>query len=807
MRSTDWNYTLRSLWKDRGFAATVVLTLAVGIGADTAIFSVVDGILLRPLDYKQPERLASIVQQSSKFLNHTAELPINIAQLVEWQKEVKSFEGISMFRSGAFNLTGSGNPELINGAVVSANLFRLLGIAPQLGRSFADDEDLAGKDNVCVISDSLWRRRFSADSGIAGKQVTLSGRTYSIVGVLPPGFEFPRLGETGPRFGDQLEIFKPIGYRADDTVFSMGDFNYWTAVRIREGVTFERASQELNAVQAAMSARVKSETPLDETLRPLQEQMTGQVRKGLVVLMSAVGAVLLILCVNLANLALSRSVGRARDSAIRTALGASRGRLVRSAFLESAVLAGIGGALGIALAILGLRGLLAIAPLDIPRLADVRLDARVLLFALAISALTSFLFGALPALRAAASKSPVDALKAGRSQTDGKSGSLLRNTLVGAEVAMSAALLVTAGLLIASFAHLMTIDKGFDVSRVITVRVPLPYNKYTKDEQRIEFADRLVEKAQALPGVESVVLTSATPLQGETWIDMVSRDHDTRRVSELPSANIRFVTSGYFKTMRMPLRAGRDFDNHDRGRDVAVISSSLAQNLYPGQNAIGRKVHDHGKDFDIVGITVDARSTSLDKNPPHMLYVPYWLRPQWGGVLLVRTAMEPTGIANALRRVVWSLDSEVPVPEERTLEDILDRSVAQRRFQTTLMMLFAAGALALAIFGAYGVVSYGVARRQSEIGIRMALGASRGNVLGMVLRQAMTPVVIGLGIGVVAAMWIARLVASLLFGISPHDPAAFAAASIALAGAALAACMVPARRATRINPIDALRNE
>ena len=805
MPSADWKYTLRSLWKDRVFTATVVLTLALGIGANTAIFSVVDGVLLRPLDYRDPSRLVSVTQSSPKFLSGVGDLPINIAQMIEWRRQTKSFDGIALFRSSSFALTGEGQPELISGATVSASLFHVLGIEPIRGRSFLDKEDATGNDHVAVIADSLWRRRFHADPSLVGRNIMLGGRPFTVVGILPADFEFPSFGGIGPRLDANLEIFKPLGYAPDETVFDMGDFNLWSILRLRSGVSMEQASAELNSVQAAMCARLGPDAQLREQIYPLQVKMTGSVRKSLIVLMSAVGAVLLILCVNLANLALSRAVGRIRDAAIRTALGASRARLLRTAFLESGILCLAGGVLGVLFAYLGLHALIAAAPLDIPRLADVRLDARVLLFAFAISGFTAIICGTLPALRTAASDSPVDALKAGRSNTDGRAGALLRNALVGIEVALSAALLITAGLLIASFAHLMSIDRGFDVSRVLSVRVPLPYGKYSKPVQTTEFLDRLLAKVHAMPGVESAATTTATPLQGETWVDLIRRDHDDRPASQLPSANLRFISPGYFRTLHLPLRAGRDFEEHDRNHPVAVISSSLAQNLYPAGNALGRVVHDHNVDFEVIGITVDARSTSLDKNPPNMLYVPYWQRPQTSNVLLVRTAMDPAGIANAIRSAVWSLDNEVPVPEERTLEDVMDRSVAQRRFQTTLMFAFAAAALALAVFGAYGVVSYAVARRQSEIGIRMALGADRASVLSMVLRQAMTPVIVGLAAGGVAALWIGQLVASLLFEVSPRDPLAFAGASAALIAAALLACLIPARRATKINPIEALR--
>src|ERR1035438_8271859 len=366
MPSSDLKYALRSLTKDRAFSLTVILTLALGIGTNTAIFSVVDGVLLRPLAYRDPARLVSVTQTSPKFLARVADLPLNIGQFVEWRKQSHSFESISIFRASAFNLTGSGSPELVSGAVVSANLFHTLGVTPQLGRTFFDSEDLAGHDHIAIISDSLWRRRFSADPQITSRTLTLEGRSYQIAGVLPPSFELPRMGETGPRLAEQLEIFNPLGHPPDEAVFDMVDFNYWSVLRLRPGVTAERASAELNAIQTAMTAKVSSDAQLIEQLYPLQDRMTGPIRKGLIVLMSAVGAVLLILCVNLANLALGRSLAHSRDAAIRTALGANRARLLRTAFLESAILSFTGGILGMAVAWFALRALIAAAPVDIP---------------------------------------------------------------------------------------------------------------------------------------------------------------------------------------------------------------------------------------------------------------------------------------------------------------------------------------------------------------------------------------------------------------------------------------------------------
>jgi len=805
--SRDLHYAIRSLSQDRGFAAMVALSLALGIGANTAIFSLVNGVLLRPLDYREPERLVAISQASPKFLKLYPALPVNSASWLEWRKQSTSFESIGAYQNSALTLTGSGQPELITGAAVSANFFHVLGVAPRLGREFLESEDRSGQDQVVMIADSLWRRRFQADGGIVGRKIMLDGKPFLVIGVLPPDFQFPKQeDDLGRHTNGRMEIYRTLGYQPDDTVLHGGDLNYWPVARLREGVSIVRASAELNAVEAAIDSKSGPDVDFRATIVPLQDKLTGNVRESLIVLMGAVGAVLLVLCVNLANLSLARAAGHARDSAIRTALGASRGQLVRQSLMESAVLSAIGGAGGILLAYWGVRWLLAAAPIDIPRLADVHLDSRVLLFALAISLATALIFGILPALRSSASRRPFETLKAGsRTSTEGRGGINVRNILAGLEVGLSAALLVTAGLLIASFVRLTTIDKGFDVERVLAVDVSPPGARYPKPEQRTEFFQRVLDQARALPGVQSASISSYLPLQGESWVDVVKTENDTRSEAQLPATNLRFISPGYFKTLHIALRAGRDIEPGDRSQMVAVISAGLAQKLWPGLDALGRKLNDNGKLHEVVGIAADVRSTSLDKDPVNMLYIPYWQRPRFSSSILVRTGMDPAGIASALRAAIWSVDAEVPVPEERTLEQVMSESVARRRFQMLLVLLFAAAALALAAFGTYGVVAYAVTRRRAELGIRMALGAQRGDVLRMVLRQGMTPVFAGLCAGAVAALGIGQYVASLLFQVSPRDPAAFGIAAATLLAVSAAACLIPARRATRINPIDALR--
>ena len=786
----------------------VVLSLAVGIGANTAIFTLVNGVLLRPPEFPNPDRLVAITQFAPKLAKNYPALPLNIAIFAEWSKQLTSLESIGIAQANAFNLTGSGQPEQVRGAVVSASLFRVFGVKPRVGRLFTDEEDHAGREQVVILADSIWRRRFQADPGVIGRKMLLDGKPYEVVGVLPASFHFPREEKQGARYlGEGLEVYKPLGFDSGDLKIRLGDFNYWATARLKPGISPARAQAELNVVQSAIDKQIPGDFDLHATLTPLVERMVGDVRQGLVLLMAAVGVVLLVLCVNLANLSLARAAGRARESAIRTALGASRARLVRQSLVESTVLALIGGALGVALAYAGVRALLAAAPVDLPRLDEVTLDARVLLFALAISVATGLVFGVLPALRSARS-APFETLKSGsRSNTEGRGGLHVRNLLVGVEVGLSAALLVTAGLLMASFMRLMSVDKGFNVERVLAMNVSLLSSKYPKPPARSEFYDRVLQKAAAMPGVQNAALVSALPLMGETWIDIVGTEHDTRPTVELPPTNVRFVSPGYFQALRVGLRDGRDFDNRDRANKVVIISANLAQRLWGKETPIGRKLSDNGSLLEVVGVTPDFRSTNLDRDPSNMLYLPYWQRSQLGASILVRTAMDPRTLAGALRSAIWEIDGEATIPQVRTLEEVMSQSVSQRRFQMLLVLLFAGAALALAGFGTYGVLAYAVTRRTAEMGIRMALGAAQGDVLRMVLRQGMMPVIAGLVCGGAGAIAVGRYLESLLFQVSPRDPLAFAVSGVVLLGVSIAACLIPARRATRVNPIDALRFE
>ena len=804
----DIRYAFRSLLRERAFASMAVLSLAVGIGANTAIFSVVNGVLLRPLPYREPQRLVSIREVVPKLAHLYPSLPVNFSHYYEWRQHCPAFESIALLWSSSPNLTGAGEPELLNGARVSASIFRVLGVYPRLGRGFVDEEDPEGHDQVVVLSDSLWKRRFNADPAIIGRKITIDGKPNVVVGVLPAGFQFPMENDSWskPGLGSKTEILQPLGYSKDDLEEINGDYNWSAIARLRPGISRAQALAGLNVIQSRISARIPEKMDLHASMIPLQDDIVQSSRRGLLVVLGAVGAVLLILCVNLANLSLARAAGRSRESAIRTALGAGRTQLLRQALTESLVLSVLGGLLGIALAAAGVPLLLHAAPLDLPRLAEVSMDGRVLAFALLISLVTGAAFGILPALRSSRAH-PQDALKSvSYTTTENRRGVRVRNVLVAMEAAFSAALLIAAGLLTASFVRLMHVDKGFNIERVLAVRVKIPPDRYNLAQQSA-FYDRLLEKTRPLPGVLSTGLVSALPFEGETWIDLASAENDQRPMFERPMVNVRFVSPDYFRTLRIPFRAGAPFNNSQRNRPVVIVSEGTARRLWPGQDPIGRRLIHNEKPEEVVGVTADVRSTSLDKDPVLIIYVPYWQRPRLSAALLVRTAMDPLGIAAGIRDVIHQLDADVPVPPMQTLQEVMSDSVAQRRFQMMLIAIFAAAALALAGFGIYGVVSYSVTRRRTEMGIRMALGAGSGGLQRMVLWQAIRPVAAGLALGILMALAAGRALSSLLFQVSARDPLTIAAVAAVLLAVSVAAAWVPARRATRVDPMSALRFE
>ncbi|MGB6943557.1 MAG: ABC transporter permease [Bryobacteraceae bacterium] len=799
-------HAIRTLLRDRAYTAIALLTLAFGIAVNTIIFSMIDGVLLRPLAWRESGQLVVIHEIVPELAGAVPLLPVNSRHFFEWRDRSASFGALAIIVGRKFTLTRAGEPEQVAGARISANLFSMLGVQPQLGRGFLEEEDHPGHDRVAVISDALWNRKFHRDPGLVGRSITLDGAARTVVGILPSSFHFPRLeGTNVPR---KTDIFIPAAFERD-AVEWLGDFNYTVIGRLNPRVSVRRALAELDVIQASIATHFPEKVHLRAAIAPLQDQMVAPVRRGLLILFGAVGAVLLIVCVNLANLTLARVTGRRRDLAIRTALGAGRAQLVRYVLTETVCIALAGGAAGIALASQGLRAVLRYAPVDLPRLEDIHLDARVLLFATGISLLTGILMGLLPAWRAA-SADPQESLRGtSHTATEGRRGLHMRDLLVAFESAVSAVLLIAAGLFIASFVRLLNVDQGFHADRLIAVEINLPSSSYAEPKQREPYYRALVAKLQAIPGVTNAGLVSHLPLEGQDWGDFIQKDGDHRPTFEQPSADYRFCSPAYFKTMGIPLVAGRGFTAADRNRNPAVISESAARAVWPGQNPVGRKFHRANLQeppFEVVGVVRDVRE-GMAEAPVPTVYAPYWYRSRTAMVAVLRTAIDPRAAARAIRSAVWSIDPDTVIGEVRTMQNVVSDSVGQRRFQMWLITGFAASALLLACIGIYGVVSWSVSRRRNEIGIRMALGAGSGEVCRMVMGEALRPVFGGLLAGVAAALALGRVLNSLLFGVSARDPLTILSVVAVLSSVAALACYIPSRRAAQHDPLTALRHE
>ncbi|MBZ5594882.1 MAG: ABC transporter permease [Acidobacteriia bacterium] len=807
----DLRFAGRVLRKNPGFSAIAIATLALGIGANTAIFSLVDGVILRPLAYRNADRLFAVHEAVPQFSQLAPLIPVNAMHFLEWRKSMRSFEQTALVGGTTFNLTGAGEPERLPAARVSPALFPMLGIQAQLGRTFLKEEDRPGHDQVVVLNHELWQRRFAADPHVIGRKIMLDGHPYEIVGVLAAGFHFPKLSQLYAMTiaEERPQIWKPFAIR-DDELEPIGDFNYVCITRLKRGVSASQALSELNVVQARLVRQVAEKIELRAALVPLQDQITGRSRTGLQLLLAAVGAVLLIGCVNIANLLLARATGRRREIAIRTAVGASRGRLVGQMLVESLVLAGAGGAFGVALAYAAIRVIVARAPVDLARIDEVHFDARVLLFTLGISIFTGVLFGLFPAWRATQGD-PQEAMRSGsRGMTAGRASGRLRSLLVGLEVGLSAMCLIAGGLLLHSFVNLLHVDRGFEAERILTVDLNLPESRYPDLAKRVAFLRSTLERVGSLPGVTSAGVSNKLPLSGEGGNNLIGVEGTSLPMVERPLTDIRQVNPDYFRTMGIPVRAGRIFAETDRDRNVALVSAVTAARLWPGQNPIGKRFRVGAEDsplIEVTGIVGDVRGVSLNTNPSLTVYVPYWKRFYNQASLAVKTAMDPLSASSSLRVAIRQIDPELPVPAFRTMEEIVSESVAQRRFQMSLVLLFAAAAMLLASLGIYGVVSYSVAQRTHEMGIRLALGAQPGNIRRMVLGQSLLPVFLGLPAGVMASVALGRIMSTLLFGVSAWDPATLSGVAALLIAVAAAATYVPVHRATHVDPASALRYE
>jgi predicted permease len=810
----DLHYGLRVLRKSPGFTAVAVLSLALGIGANTAIFSVVNSVLLRPLAFQQPQQLCvirEIIPQLTKFY---PTFPANLPGFRVWQRELHSFENIGIADGISMDFLGRGGAIELPGAKVSSSLLDTLGAYPELGRNFRADEDPPGRDHEVILTDAFWRSEFQADPAIVGKAITLNGESFAVVGVLPVSFHFPQSSELGAltNFSPRLAFLKPLGEDASQ-IGPLGDFDYAAIGRLKPGVSLAQALSELNVVQAQIASHANEHMDLRAEIVPLASEMLGSARQGLLFLLAAVGAVLLIVCVNLANLLLARVPRRMREAAIRTALGASRARLARQMLTESVLLGILGGTLGILVALFAVSAIVSAAPPGIPRLAEVSLDSRALLFAIVISVVTAALFGVLPAWHIAHTE-PQDALKSGATNTtESRRTRSLRSSLIGLEVALSTVLLILAGLFTSSLAHLLRVDTGFSAEHVLAVDVALPLQSYSSNAASTRFYDQVLATIRALPGVRSAGWINDLPLEGEGSVSVIGLPTTNKEdVVNLPLADFRVASPDYFSTMGIPISAGRIYTEADRGRKFAVISQKVADHLWPGKDPSGQMclINWGGwKTFQVIGVVGDIRTVQMDKSPVMMVYIqdlPFD-NVALGGSIVVRIMMDPNGAASAVREAINKIDSNVPITALRPMTAVISKSVDTRRFQMLLALLFAVCALFLASLGIFGVVGYSVERRRQELGIRMALGAARQDLLRMVLRQGMTPVIVGLAAGVVAALFAGRLIGSLLFDISANDPVTLATVVIVVAAVALVACFVPARRAMRVDPIVALRYE
>jgi putative ABC transport system permease protein len=818
----DLRYGARMLLKHPGFSLIAIITLALGIGANSAIFSVVNGVLLRPLPYEEPERLVLLTEYATGF----GEMTLSYPNFTDWRAHNRVFEKIGVYNQQSYNLTGSGEVERLRAAQMSADLFDALRVKAALGRTYTNDEDKPGAALVVVLSHDLWQRRFGGDTSIIGRTLTLSDRSYTVVGVMPQGFSFP----------NRREIWVPVGPVSEQEDWrSRGRHpGLFAVARLKPGVTLEQAREDMKLVTAALEKQYPdSNGGHSATITPLLENFVSNIRQALYVLLGAVAFVLLIACANVASLTLARAASRQKELAVRVALGASRGRIVRQMLTESVLLALIGGGAGLLIAQWGVAAILTVSPAGaIPRAAEIHLDARVLLFTAAVAILTGIVFGLAPALQA--SRPDVqETLKETARAVTGRHW--LRSGMVVAEIALTLVLLVGAGLLVRSFFRLQQVNPGFATESTLSFAMSLPEKNYpdAEPDKRINFFAQIKEQIQALPGVQSVGLSSGLPLGNNSaqWsFNIVGQP--VLSLQQMPTMEFCVADVGYFETLRIPLLRGRFFNEQDNrahltpeklrgkspiGQFIAglhsiIIDEEFARRHFPGQDPIGKQVR-LGRDsrdpaLTVVGVVGRVKMEGLRNNSDRVQgYFPFRQFPMSGMLFTVRTQLPPEQLIASVRRQVQSVDATQPIYDVRTLGQIRAKSVAPERLNLMLLGVFAAIALLLALVGIYGVISWSVTQRTHEIGVRMALGARAGDVLRLVVGQGMKLVGVGVGLGVAGALLLTRLMKALLFEVSATDPLTFASIALLLVGVALAACWIPARRAARVDPLVALRYE
>jgi len=806
----DIRFGLRTITKNPGFTLVAVIALALGIGANSVIFSAVNSVLLRPLPYKDSDRLVMIWHKYPDI--NLPQASLSPPSYIEYRDMTSSFEQVAAVTNWSANLTGIDEPERIQGAQLSANFFSALGVGPALGRTFLTEEDQPGKSRVVIISHGLWQRRFGSDPNIIGRQITLDGNSYDVVGVMPRGFSFFL----------EVDIWTPLAFTSEQLAPNNHGFEYLIGIaRLKPEVTLGQAQAEMDTLADRLRQEFYDNTNWGITLVPLQEQFTGQIRPALLILLAAVGCVLLIACANVANLLLARAASRQKEMAIRAALGANRSRVIRQLLTESILLAALGGAMGLALAFVGIRLLVTGLPQDIAQFIAgwnrIGLDSSVLIFTLALSLLTGIIFGVIPSIQASRPDLNETLKDAGKGTSSGSRSHRFLNTFVVVEVAIALVLLVGAGLLIGSFLTLQEVNPGFNPEKVLTMQMSLPRTKYSEGHQFTAFYDQVLQKVSALPGVQSAGVANNIPMGRNTQnASFLIEGMQIAPGQASPHGDPHIISPDYFTAMGIPLLKGRFFNQQDTADSlaVAIIDETLAERYWPGEDPIGKRM---GAFFDrkdgqvrmreIVGVVGHTKSYGLDGKSKVQYYFPFSQRPRQDVYLAVRTSAEPSSLITAVRSAISSVDADQPIYNIKTLDEVLSDSMAQNRFSTWMLAIFAGIALLLAATGIYGVMSYSVSQRTQEIGIRMALGASRGDVLKMVIGRGMMLAAIGLSVGLAAAFGVTRLMSSLLFGVTATDLVTFISIPLVLATVALAACYIPARRATKVDPIQALRYE
>ena len=811
----DLRYGTRMLLKQPGFTAVTIITLALGIGANTAIFSVVNGLLLRPLPYHNSERLA-IIWAHSPGANVAQDWP-SPGQYSAIKSQTSVFEEIAIAQGGSANLTGNTVPERVGTVWTSSAMFSVLGAKPALGRVLLAEEDAPGKTKAAILSYAFWQRHFGGDPNVIGQNLTVDGDSYNIVGVMPADFSLSY--EVMPTVGTsaQTDVLLSLPMNAE-AMNSQGDENYNVMARLKPGVNIAEAQAELDSVVRGLEQQYPDRYPASRrfafSVTPLLDQVVGDVRPALLVLLGAVGCVLLIACANVANLLLARAAAREKEIAIRTAIGAGRRRLVRQLLTESVLLASIGGAIGLLIAVWGLDGLRWLSPSHIPRLQSIAIDGRVLAFTFAVVLLTGILFGLAPAMRASRVNLSATLKEGGRSLV-GSGNHRLRNLLVVAEVALSLMLLIGAGLLIRSFGRVQQVEPGFVAQNVLSMRLSVAGTTYEKQPRRMSFYQQLWDRIRQMPGVESAGGSSILPLSGgNSWGSISIEGYVPESGQSMIQADGRVATVGYFETMKTPLIRGRFFTEQDTPESpkVAIIDENMASTYWPGVDPVGKRlkwgrVESDSPWLTVVGVVARVKQYALDTDSRVAFYTPHQQSPYGGMYVVVRTATDPLSVAAAISREARAMDPNVPIYDVKSMEQRLTESLARRRFAMLALGVFAVVAMILAAVGIYGVMSYSVTQRTREIGIRMALGAPTQGVLKLIVGQGMLLAGVGVGIGLAGAVATTRLMASLLYGTSPTDPVTFAAIGALLASVALLACYIPARRATKVDPMVALRYE